>query len=220
MSPADDLAVIVDRFRVQQRPAAGWQRRARCGRIGQALPVRWAGCRSVPWRAEVKPRRGGTVGACHWLGQCFGADFCRVTRLVNVELVKQPRKGTASLSTCHVSLTSTRDAAQRQPAHRTGKANGSQFYLISSCHRAVGRTISRPNASGLPGGALRSSLPPPSLRVTRVPPPPISERTLRSWPTPDPRNSRGQVHVIGNEGDLLNVHRVLALQPAAAAAAV
>lgn len=41
----------------------------------------------------MPPTRG-----CHWLGQCFGDDFCKAMCLVRVPLEKRPVKCTASPS--------------------------------------------------------------------------------------------------------------------------
>jgi hypothetical protein len=44
----------------------------------------------------VYSQTGGAVEACHWLGHCFGDDFCKAARSVDFQLETQRRKGMAS----------------------------------------------------------------------------------------------------------------------------
>jgi hypothetical protein len=41
-------------------------------------------------------RPGGTFDACHRLGQCSGDNPCKLTRSIDVQLEKQPRKGNST----------------------------------------------------------------------------------------------------------------------------
>ena len=80
-------------------------------------------------------RQGGTVEACHWLGQCFGDNFCKVTRFVDIQLERQPHKGTASPFDVSSLFLPTR--AKNVNTHAAlAKAVAPNFTSLRHCHPA------------------------------------------------------------------------------------
>jgi hypothetical protein len=84
--------------------------------------------------------------ACHWLGQSSDGDFRKVTRLVDVELGEQPRKGNASAFDVPC-LTSTRNRMEGQPA-RLHRRNERHAIAPRPCHCRPAVPVSTRRSTG------------------------------------------------------------------------